>query len=124
MSRIAARFASLAREGRAGLITFIMGGDPDAATAAAILAGMPDAGADLIEIGMPFSDPMADGPAIQAAGLRALAAGASLRRTLDLVRGFRARDRDTPIVLMGYYNPLYRFGVERFLAEAKRVGVD
>jgi tryptophan synthase alpha chain len=124
VSRISARFAALAHEGRAGLVTFIMGGDPDQATAAAILAGMPAAGADVIEIGMPFSDPMADGPAVQAAGLRALAAGASLRRVLDLVRGFRARDRDTPLVLMGYLNPIESYGAEAFARDAAAAGVD
>ena len=124
MSRIAARFAALRAEGRAGLVTFIMGGDPDASSCAAMLGGLPGAGADVIEIGMPFSDPMADGPAIQAAGLRALAAGMTLRRTLDLVRGFRTRDRDTPIVLMGYLNPIESYGADAFARDAAAAGVD
>jgi tryptophan synthase alpha chain len=122
--RIAKRFAALKAAGRGGLVTFVTGGDPDAETSLAILQGLPRAGADLIEIGMPFSDPMADGPAIQASSLRALKAGATLAGTLALVEAFRAADRDTPIVLMGYYNPIYSFGVDRFLGEAKRVGVD
>ncbi len=122
--RIGRRFAALAAEGRAALVTFTTAGDPDAATSLALLRGLPGAGADLIEIGMPFTDPMADGPAIQAASLRALAKGASLSSTLELVRAFRADDQDTPIILMGYYNPIYRFGVDRFLAEAAAVGVD
>jgi len=123
-TRIARRFAALAAEGRAGLVTYIVAGDPDAATSLALLRGLPRAGADLIELGMPFSDPMADGPAIQAAGLRALKAGMTLRKTLDLVRRFRAEDEATPIVLMGYYNPIYRYGVAPFLADAKSSGVD
>ena len=122
--RIGRRFAALAAEGRAALVTFTTAGDPDAATSLALLRGLPGAGADLIEIGMPFTDPMADGPAIQAASLRALANGASLSSTLELVRTFRVDDQDTPIILMGYYNPIYRFGVDRFLAEAAAVGVD
>jgi tryptophan synthase alpha chain len=123
-TRIDRRFAALEAEGRAGLVTYIVAGDPDAATSLALLRGLPQAGADLIELGMPFSDPMADGPAIQAAGLRALKAGMTLRGTLDLVRRFRAEDDKTPIVLMGYYNPIYRYGVESFLADAKASGVD
>jgi tryptophan synthase alpha chain len=123
-SRIAARFAALAREGRAGLVTYLTCGDPDAATFARLLDGLPAAGADLVEVGMPFSDPMADGPSIQAASLRALQAGMTLARTLAIVRAFRARDGATPIVLMGYYNPIYRYGVPRFLADAKMAGVD
>jgi tryptophan synthase alpha chain len=123
-TRIAKRFAALGREGRAGLVTYFTCGDPDAATFAALLAGLPGAGADLIEIGMPFSDPMADGPAIQAASLRALRAGMTLAATLAIVRAFRARDDATPIVLMGYYNPIYRYGVPRFLADAKAAGAD
>ncbi len=124
MSGIAARFAALKREGRAGLVTYIMAGDPDAATTSAILDGLPGAGADVIELGMPFSDPMADGPAIQAAGLRALAGGMTLAGTLALVRGFRARHAETPIVLMGYFNVLFSYGVERFMRDARAAGVD
>ena len=123
-TRIDRRFAALKSEGRAGLVTFVMAGDPDFATARDILQGLPAAGADLIEIGMPFSDPMADGPAIQAAGLRALKAGQTMRKTLQLVRDFRAHDKDTPLILMGYYNPIYVFPVDGFLAEAKAAGVD
>jgi len=122
--RIARRFAELKAAGRAGLVTYLTCGDPDADTFARLLAGLPAAGADLIEIGMPFSDPMADGPSIQAAGLRALKAGMTLMKTLDTVRAFRARESATPIVLMGYYNPIYRYGVERFIADAKAAGVD
>ena len=124
MSRIDARFAALKAEGRAGLITFITAGDPDHETCARLLAGLPAAGADVIELGMPFTDPMADGPSIQAANLRALATGASVRKTLDLVRGFRKQDNTTPIVLMGYFNPLSAYGVDAFLADAKQAGVD
>jgi tryptophan synthase alpha chain len=124
MTRIDARFAALKREGRAGLITFVMAGDPDPDTSAVILKALPAAGADVIEIGMPFTDPMADGPAIQAAGLRALRAGQNLARTLELVRNFRASDIATPVVLMGYYNPIYIYGVGRFLADAMAAGVD
>jgi tryptophan synthase alpha chain len=123
-SRIDARFEALRHEGRAGLVTYVMAGDPDPATSAAILRALPAAGADVIELGIPFTDPMADGPAIQAAGLRALGAGQDLIKTLDLVRDFRAADMATPIVLMGYYNPIYIYGVERFLADAKAAGVD
>jgi tryptophan synthase alpha chain len=122
--RIERRFAQLKAAGRAGLVTYLVCGDPDAQTFAALLAGLPAVGADLIEIGMPFSDPMADGPSIQAGGLRALRSGMTVTRTLDLVRAFRRRDPATPIVLMGYYNPIYRMGVERFLAAAKTAGVD
>src|SRR5260221_2859772 len=124
MTRIDARFAALKREGRAGLVTFVMGGDPDPSTSLAILKALPHAGADVIEIGMPFTDPMADGPAIQAAGLRALHAGQDMAKTLALVRDFRTGDAATPIVLMGYYNPIYIYGVARFLADAKAAGVD
>ncbi|MBL8700258.1 MAG: tryptophan synthase subunit alpha [Alphaproteobacteria bacterium] len=124
MSRLAGRFAALAREGRAGLVTYVMAGDPDAATTAKILEGLPAAGADVIELGMPFSDPMADGPAIQAAGLRALAAGMTLKGTLALVRGFRAKDDATPIVLMGYFNVVFAYGVEAFMRDARDAGVD
>jgi tryptophan synthase alpha chain len=122
--RIERRFAELAGEGRAGLVTFICAGDPDAATSAMLLAGLPSAGADLIEIGMPFSDPMADGPAVQAGNLRALGAGITVSRTLELVKGFRTGDAATPLILMGYYNPIYRYGRERFLDDAKAAGVD
>jgi tryptophan synthase alpha chain len=122
--RIARRFAALKAEGRGGLVTFTMAGDPDFATSREILLGLAAAGADLIELGMPFSDPMADGPAIQAAGLRALRAGASMKTTLALARELRAADRQTPLILMGYYNPIYRYGVDRFLADAKSAGVD
>ncbi len=124
MSRIEQRFAALKRAGRAGLVTYLTCGDPDVESFAHILEGLPQAGADLIEIGVPFSDPMADGPAIQAAGLRALKAGTSLRSVLACVGGFRGKDDTTPVVLMGYYNPIYRYGVTRFLADAKKAGVD
>ncbi|HEY0526616.1 MAG TPA: tryptophan synthase subunit alpha [Stellaceae bacterium] len=124
--RLARRFAALRAQGRAGLVTYFTAGDPDAETFARLLAGLPAAGADVIEIGMPFSDPMADGPAIQAAGLRAIEAGMTLRGTLALVRAFRERsgDVETPIVLMGYYNPIYRYGVPAFVADARAAGVD
>ena len=122
--RIDRRFAALADEGRAGLVTFTMMGDPDVETSFAILAGLADAGADIIEIGSPFTDPMADGPVIQRAGQRALKAGITLGKTLDLVRRFRERDDVTPLVLMGYYNPIYSYGVERFLKDALAVGLD
>jgi len=123
-TRIDRRFATLKHEGRAALVTFLMSGDPDYETSLAIIKALPAAGADMIELGMPFTDPMADGPAIQAAGLRALKAGQTLKKTLAMVRAFRETERDTPIVLMGYYNPIYIFGVERFLAEASTAGVD
>jgi tryptophan synthase alpha chain len=122
--RIDRRFAALKQEGRAALVTFTMAGDPDYATSVALLKALPAAGADVIELGMPFTDPMADGPAIQAAGLRALAAGQNMRKTLAAVREFRAGDDATPLVLMGYYNPIYIYGVDRFLADAKAAGVD
>jgi tryptophan synthase alpha chain len=122
--RIERRFAELAQAGRAGLVTFLCAGDPDPETSAAILAGLPAAGADVIEIGMPFSDPMADGPAIQAGSLRALKAGMTLARTLDLVRHLRDRHEATPIVLMGYFNPIWRYGPDRFLDDARAAGVD
>jgi tryptophan synthase alpha chain len=122
--RIERRFAELRAADRAGLITFLCAGDPDPATSAEILAGLPAAGADLIEIGMPFSDPMADGPAIQAGSLRALKAGMTLARTLDLVRRLRRTDATTPVVLMGYFNPIWRYGPERFLDDAGAAGVD
>jgi tryptophan synthase alpha chain len=123
-TRIGRRFAALKAAGRAGLVTFITSGDPDPETSLALLQGLPKAGADIIELGMPFTDPMADGPAIQAAGLRALKGGETLARTLASVRRFRAGDADTPLVLMGYYNPVYQYGVERFAADAKAAGVD
>ena len=122
--RIDRRFAALNKQGRAALVTFTMAGDPDYATSLTILKALPKAGADVIELGMPFTDPMADGPAIQAAGLRALHAGQNMKKTLAAVRDFRAGDDATPIVLMGYYNPIYIYGVERFLADAKVAGVD
>jgi tryptophan synthase alpha chain len=124
VTRIARRFAALKAEGRAGLVPFLTCGDPDAATFSELLAGLPAAGADLIEVGMPFSDPMADGPAIQAGGLRALKAGMTLAGTLAAVARFRRHDTATPIVLMGYCNPIHHFGVPRFLEEAKAAGVD
>ncbi|ARP99543.1 tryptophan synthase subunit alpha [Pseudorhodoplanes sinuspersici] len=123
-TRIDRRFEDLKREGRAGLVTFMMAGDPDYATSLAVISALPKAGADVIEIGMPFTDPMADGPAIQAAGLRALKAGQTLKKTLQLVREFRTVDADTPIVLMGYYNPIYIYGVDKFLVDALEAGVD
>ncbi|MFY8114580.1 MAG: tryptophan synthase subunit alpha [Rhabdaerophilum sp.] len=123
-TRIAARFADNAASGRASLVTFVTAGDPDPVTSLALVKALPGAGADVIELGMPFSDPMADGPAIQWSSMRALKAGMSLKGTLDLVRQFRAGNQDTPIVLMGYYNPIYVYGVERFLADAGAAGVD
>jgi tryptophan synthase alpha chain len=123
-TRIDAKFAALKKEGRAALVTFLTAGDPDYETSLKIIEGLPKAGADVIELGMPFTDPMADGPAIQAAGLRALAAGATMKKTLKLVKAFRAKDQDTPIVLMGYYNPIYVYGVDAFITDAKKAGVD
>jgi tryptophan synthase alpha chain len=123
-TRIEHRFASLKDEGRAALVTFLMAGDPDERTSLDIVRALPDAGADVIELGMPFTDPMADGPAIQAAGLRALRAGQTMSKTLAMVRTFRRGDNDTPIVLMGYYNPIYVYGVDRFLTDAKSAGID
>jgi tryptophan synthase alpha chain len=123
-TRIDRRFALLRRAARPGLVTFTMAGDPDYDTSLAILKALPAAGADLVELGMPFSDPMADGPIIQAGGLRALKGGQTLRKTLAMARAFRAEDEDTPLVLMGYYNPIYIYGVERFLAAAQAAGVD
>jgi tryptophan synthase alpha chain len=123
-SRIDRRFAALKLEGRPALVTFTTAGDPDHETSLAIIRALPKAGADLIEIGMPFSDPMADGPAIQASGQRALKGGATLKKTLAMVRDFRAGDSDTPVILMGYYNPIYSYGNARFLDDAKAAGVD
>src|SRR5262245_25444021 len=123
-TRIEKRFAALKDEGRAALVTFTMAGDPDYDTALAIAKALPKAGADVIELGMPFTDPMADGPAIQAAGQRALKGGQDMKKTLAMVREFRKGDAATPIVLIGYYNPVYIYGVEKFLADAKAAGVD
>lgn len=124
MSRIAARFAELKAQGRAAFVPFVTAGDPDFETSQAILDALPGAGADVIELGMPFSDPMADGPAVQASSLRALKAGATMARTMELVRDFRKRDDKTPIVLMGYYNPVHVRGAEAFVREAADAGVD
>ncbi len=124
MSRIATRFAKLKAEGRGALVTFLTGFDPDRATSLEILRGLPAAGADVIEIGMPFTDPMADGPSIQKAGQRGLKAGATVAGVLGLVRDLRATEQDTPVVLMGYYNPILSYGVERFCADAAAAGVD
>jgi tryptophan synthase alpha chain len=123
-TRIDRRFAAVRAEGRPALVTFVMAGDPDHETSLAILRALPAAGADVIEVGMPFSDPMADGPAIQMAGQRALKGGETLRKTLDMVRAFRTGDEVTPIILMGYYNPIYSMGSEAFLAAAREAGVD
>lgn len=123
-TRIDRTFAQLKAQGRAALVTFVTAGDPDLATSEAILAALPGAGADIIEVGMPFSDPMADGPAIQAASQRALKAGQTMVKTLDVVRRFRAKNQDTPIVLMGYYNPIFIYGNARFAADAKAAGAD
>jgi tryptophan synthase alpha chain len=123
-TRIDRRFAALKQEGRAALVTFTMAGDPDYDASLAIVNALPAAGADVIEIGMPFTDPMADGPAIQAAGVRALKSGQDMNRTIALVREFRRADDTTPVVLMGYYNPIYIYGVDRFLADALAAGVD
>src|SRR6204780_3358866 len=123
-TRIDARFTELKKQGRSAFVTFLMAGDPDPATSLDIIKALPKAGSDLIEIGMPFTDPMADGPSIQAAGLRALKAGMTLKKTLALVREFRKGDDATPLVLMGYYNPIYIYGVDKFLSDAKSAGVD
>ncbi len=123
-TRIDAKFAALKKEKRAALVTFITAGDPDYKTSFKIISGLPKAGADVIEFGMPFTDPMADGPAIQAGGLRALKAGATTKKTLSLVKDFRKTDDTTPVVLMGYYNPIYVYGVDKFLKEAKAAGAD
>ena len=124
MTRIDKRFAELKGQGRAGLVTFITAGDPDYATSLKLLESLPKAGADIIELGMPFSDPMADGPAIQASSTRALHAGQTMVKTLAMVKSFRQHDETTPIVLMGYYNPIYIYGVDRFLKDAVAAGVD
>lgn len=124
MTRIDDTFARLKSQGRKGFVAYMMAGDPDVATSQAILNGLPGAGVDVIELGMPFTDPMADGPTVQYAGQRALEAGQTLDKTLDMVRAFRKTDQTTPIVLMGYYNPIYSRGVDRFLAEAKEAGID
>jgi tryptophan synthase alpha chain len=123
-TRIDARFAELKKQGRSAFITFVMAGDPDPMTSLEIIKALPGAGSDLIEVGMPFTDPMADGPSIQAAGLRALKAGMTLKKTLAVVREFRKGDDATPLVLMGYYNPIYIYGVDQFLVDAKAAGVD
>ncbi|QQN64319.1 tryptophan synthase subunit alpha [Bradyrhizobium diazoefficiens] len=123
-TRIDTRFAELKKDGRSAFVTFVMAGDPDPATSLEIVKALPKAGADVIELGMPFTDPMADGPSIQAAGLRALKLGMTLKKTLDLVRDFREVDNATPIVLMGYYNPIYIYGVDKFLGDAKSAGID
>ncbi len=123
-TRIDRRFAALKDQGRAAFISFVMAGDPDLETSLRIIEGLPGAGADIIEIGMPFTDPMADGPAIQQAGLRALASGTTLKSTLAMIAKFRENNDDTPIVLMGYYNPIYSYGVDKFLVDAKKAGVD
>lgn len=124
MSRLHRRFAALKEQNRAALVTFVTAGDPDYATSLEILKGLPGAGADVIELGMPFTDPMADGPAIQLANIRALGNGQNMDKTLQMVREFRATEQDTPLVLMGYYNPIYIYGVERFVKDAKEAGVD
>jgi tryptophan synthase alpha chain len=124
MSRITRRFAKLKTEGRAGLVTFVTAGDPNLEVSAQILSGLPAAGADLIELGMPFSDPMADGPSIQAAGYRALNAGTTLAKVIAMAASFRRNDADTPLILMGYFNPIYSYGIERFAADAVAAGVD
>ena len=123
-TRLDATFARCRQEGRAALVTYVMAGDPDPETSLEILRSLPAAGADIVEFGLPFTDPMADGPAIQAAGLRALKGGQDLAGTLALIRRFRAGDQGTPVILMGYYNPIYVYGVERFLADAREAGVD
>ncbi|MCA1471975.1 tryptophan synthase subunit alpha [Bradyrhizobium sp. IC3195] len=123
-TRIDTRFAELKSQGRAAFVTYVMAGDPDPATSLEIVKALPKSGADVIELGIPFTDPMADGPSIQAAGLRALKIGMTLKKTLELVRDFRKDDNVTPLVLMGYYNPIYIYGVDKFLADAKTAGVD
>ena len=123
-TRIDTRFADLKKQGRAAFVTYVMAGDPDLTTSLDIIKALPKAGSDVIELGIPFTDPMADGPSIQAAGLRALKAGMTLKKTLELVRDFRKDDNVTPLVLMGYYNPVYIYGVDKFLTDAKTAGVD
>jgi tryptophan synthase alpha chain len=123
-TRLDARFAELAKEGRSAFVTYVMAGDPDPATSLEVIKALPKAGADVIELGIPFTDPMADGPSIQAAGLRALKVGMTLKKTLELVGAFRKADNATPLVLMGYYNPIYIYGVDKFLTDAKTAGVD
>jgi tryptophan synthase alpha chain len=123
-TRIDTRFAELAKEGRSAFVTYVMAGDPDPATSLEVIKALPKAGADVIELGIPFTDPMADGPSIQAAGLRALKIGMTLKKTLEMVQAFRKQDNATPLVLMGYYNPIYIYGVDKFLADAKSAGVD
>jgi tryptophan synthase alpha chain len=123
-SRVERRFSALKRERRGGLVVFLTAGDPDPATSFEILQGLPGAGVDVIEMGMPFSDPMADGPAIQASSLRALEAGMTLKATLDMATRFRLEDSDTPIILMGYYNPIYSYGPQKFVTDARAAGVD
>src|SRR3954470_2557275 len=123
-TRIEARFQKCRAEGRAALVTYVMAGDPDPETSLQILKSLPKAGADIVEFGLPFTDPMADGPAIQAAGLRALKVGQDTVKTLDLIRRFRAGDQDTPVILMGYFNPIFVYGVDRFLVDARQAGVD
>ncbi|MGC4023701.1 MAG: tryptophan synthase subunit alpha [Mesorhizobium sp.] len=123
-TRIDRRMAKVKAEGRPALVTYFMGGDPNYDTSLKVMQALPKAGADIIELGMPFSDPMADGPAIQAAGLRALKSGQTLAKTLEMAREFRKTDNETPIVMMGYYNPIYIYGVDRFLADAKQSGID
>lgn len=124
MTRIDARFAALKAENRKAFVAYVMAGDPDYATSLELVQGLPGAGVDIIELGMPFTDPMADGPTIQLAGQRALEGGQTLQKTLDMARAFRASDDETPIVMMGYYNPIHNRGVERFLADAKEAGID
>ena len=124
MTRIDATFAKLRAEGKKAFVSYIMAGDPDEATALELMKGLPAAGVDIIELGLPFTDPMADGPTIQLAGQRALEAGMTLNKTLDMVRAFRKGDSETPIVLMGYYNPIYSHGVEAFLRDANEAGID
>ncbi|WP_018631664.1 tryptophan synthase subunit alpha [Neomegalonema perideroedes] len=124
MSRIQARFEALAAEGRAGFVSFVMAGDPDYDASLALIKALPGAGVDILEIGMPFTDPMADGPTIQAAGIRALKGGQTLVKTLEMVRALRVENAETPVVLMGYYNPIFSYGAARFLEDAKAAGVD